>query len=111
MFSFTHILLSLKIPVIGMLKNLINGFLLLWVQDGNMTTGLTRSDVQEINNTVFTSGAPGLLFKESKATPTDADIVIAACHFMLLVNDGGTVKVCSVSVPSCCSILMRLMIS
>jgi hypothetical protein len=92
-FSFTHILPSITVPVIGTLQNPIDGLQFLWVHDGNPTAGLTRAEVQEINDAVFKT-TTGLLFKESKPTPTDADIVIVAgCHFMLLVNDSGTVKV------------------
>jgi len=93
MFTFTYVLPSLDLPVIGTLENPVDGLQFLWVQDGNATAGLTRAEVKQINDTVFPTGT-GVLFKESKPSPKDADIVVVAgCHFLLLVNDSGQVKV------------------
>ncbi|CAL1698580.1 unnamed protein product [Somion occarium] len=91
MFSFTYVLPSLQIPVVGKLDNPIDGLQFLWVHDPNTTSpGLTRNEVDKINSTAFPS-APGLFFKETKAKPSTTDVVLAAgCHFMLLVNDSGT---------------------
>ncbi|RDB20863.1 hypothetical protein Hypma_012068 [Hypsizygus marmoreus] len=93
MFSFTHVLPSLEIPVVGKLDNPIDGLQFLWVHDANTTVapGFTQAEVSAINTTAF-SGAPGIFFRETKATTTSTDIVLAAgCHFILLLNDSGTV--------------------
>jgi hypothetical protein len=93
LFTFTHVLPSLEVPVVGTLENPVDGLQFLWVHDGNATAGLTRAEVAEINDTVFAPGI-GVLFKESKTILVAADIVVVAgCHFVLLVNDGGQVKV------------------
>jgi hypothetical protein len=75
-------------------ENPIDGLQFLWVQDANASSGLTREEIEEINTAAFPGGI-GLYFKEIKKVTGPLDVVIGAgCHFILLVNSGGAVKVC-----------------
>ncbi|KAA8897745.1 hypothetical protein FN846DRAFT_783189 [Sphaerosporella brunnea] len=87
------------VPLVGSVPQLFDEMTFMWVEDSSTTgqPGLTRQDVQIINNTIWSgsSSAQGIKFKDPQpANPKPTDIVLQkGLHFLIAVTHLGVSNV------------------